>query len=63
MTEEELMRHNLILESHRNLPVDLDTCYTYGLSGNCGELCPLFQNKECEVYDDVKQRIKGSDKE
>lgn len=63
MMEEELLRHNLVLESHKTLPVDLNTCEVYGLSGNCGEQCPLFKNGECEVLEEVKERIKGSDKE
>lgn len=60
MTEEELMRHNLILKSHGTLPVDLNTCEVYGLSGNCGEQFPLFKNGECEVLKEVKERVKDN---
>lgn len=60
MTEEELIQHNLILESHGKLPVDLDTCEVYGLSGNCGKQCPLFKTGECEILEDVKERVQGS---
>ena len=56
MNEEELLRRDNFLMSHGNLPYDTTTCETYGLSGNCGQKCPNFKNKTCEVYVDVLER-------
>lgn len=56
MNEEELLRRDNFLMSHGNLPHDTTTCETYGLSGNCGQKCPNFKNKTCEVYVDVLER-------
>ena len=58
MSEEELLRKNNVILSLGKLPCDMSTCETYGISGNCGENCPLFKNKTCEVYDEVLERIK-----
>ena len=57
MNEEELLKKNNVFLSHDKLPCDMSTCETYGISGNCGEKCPLFKNKTCEVYNEVLQRI------
>ena len=57
MNEEKLLRRDNFLMSHGNLPYDTTTCETYGLSGNCGQKCPNFKNRTCEVYVDVLERI------
>lgn len=57
MNEEKLLRRYNFLMSHGNLPYDTTTCETYGLSGNCGQKCPNFKNRTCEVYVDVLERI------
>lgn len=58
MSEEELLRHNLDLESFGKLSVEnLSTCEVYGLSGNCGQKCPNFRDKTCEVYTETLERL------
>lgn len=56
--EEELLKHKVQLMSFGNIPsANLSTCETYGLSGNCGEKCPKFKDKTCEVYVDTLERL------
>lgn len=53
-TEEDKLRNKLgSLEKGINSAM-LDTCEVYGLSGNCGKLCPKYQNKTCEYWEEIK---------
>ena len=33
----------------QNLPVGMTECENYGINGDCGEVCPVFQRGECEA--------------
>ena len=53
-TEEDKLRQRIEVESKGHINgAMLDTCMTYGLSGNCGKICPKFQDGTCEVIDDI----------
>ena len=52
-TEEDKLRCLLETYEHWNINgAMLDTCMTYGLSGNCGENCPKFKDGTCECMED-----------
>ena len=53
-TLEDKLRKRIEVESEEHINgAMLDTCMTYGLSGNCGKICPKFQDGTCEVIDDI----------
>ena len=53
-TEEDKLRNELGSLEKRINSAMLDTCEVYGLSGNCGKLCPKYQNKTCECWEEIK---------
>ena len=51
-SEEDKLR-NQLQSMERNINgAMLSTCEIYGLSGMCGELCPKYQNKTCECFEE-----------
>lgn len=58
-TEEDRLRYNIeMMEDGRINGAMLSTCEIYGLSGNCGEKCPKYQDRSCEYinFDDKEER-------
>lgn len=50
--EEEKLKREIEVLSYGNInSACLDTCMTYGLSGNCGEKCPKFKDGTCEYME------------
>lgn len=53
-TEEDKLRCQLQSYERNINGAMLSTCEIYGLSGNCGKMCPKYQDRTCECLDEFE---------
>lgn len=41
---------------------DTISCFEYGSSGGCDELCPVLNKGQCSLYEDVEHFLLGIEK-
>ena len=55
--EEESLAHGNALAKSGNYPVGTSECFNVGISGGCGPECFVYLKGECEVSEEMIERL------